>query len=505
MRPRSRVRPCRVPQPVHPGLVRKRDPRPPIPWGCSQLALHLGSRSPGDVTRTAFVDAIAGTLRRTGSALRASSFARGSLLIAAGTGGGQLISIAIAPVLTRLYIPSDYGVFGVAAAISTILISIVCLGYDNAVPLPGNDDDAANLVALSVAMSVGVSTALFVSLWLAAPLLSSLLGIPDMGPFALLISVSVAMQGIMAAFIAWNIRMKAYVEIARNRVTQASVAAVSQVGFGLLGLGAIGLIFGVVVAGLVASGRLAWTALRGHGAAFRNVTRSEVAAGARRYRRFPLMSAPARLLNGIGTQAPLLLITVLFGTAVGGQFALAHRVMALPLTLMATAIGNTYFAEASRVKRDDATGLRRLYLRTTGSIALVATGPILLAAVLSPFVFGIIFGEAWKEAGVFAAILAPMYLLRLMTSPTHSTLDILERQDLHLIREIIRILLIAGSVIAAWAAGTSPVATVVIITMVGVITYSVYGYLTWRAIAGDEMHNRSGQVQNDDEQGPTMA
>ena len=412
----------------------------------------------------------------------ASSFARGSFMIAAGTGGAQLISIAAAPILTRLYLPADYGAYSVALAVLTIVVTIGCLGFENAIPLPAEDRDAAQVVWLSITVAIGIGIVVFLVLWLAAPLLTALFGIPDVSSYASLIGVTVIGQGVIAALIAWYIRRASYVEISLNRATEATVLAMSQIGLGLLGWGALGLLLGAVLSSFAAAGRLVWRARRGRDGGFPRVSRAGMASAARRYRRFPLMSAPARLLNSIGLQAPLILITVLFGTTVGGQFALAHRVMALPLTLVSTAIGNVYFAEASRVRRDQPSDLRRLFLRTTRSIAIIATGPVILAAMVSPFVFGIIFGPEWKDAGIFAAILAPMYLLRLMTSPTHSTLDVLERQDLHLVRELIRLILVIGAVVAAWAIGASPVVTVATIMIVGVVTYVLYGYLTWRAI-----------------------
>ncbi len=48
--------------------------------------------------------------------------------------------------------------------------------------------------------------------------------------------------------------------------------------------------------------------------------------------------------------------------------------------------------------------------------------------------------------GLFATILAPMFYVQLITNPTHGTLIVLERQDLHLQREIARLLFLGGTV-----------------------------------------------------------
>jgi len=58
-------------------------------------------------------------------------------------------------------------------------------------------------------------------------------------------------------------------------------------------------------------------------------------------------------------------------------------------------------------------------------------GPFVLIALLAPILAGLVFGDAWRETGFFVAVLAPMFYLQLVTSPTGGTLDVLERQDMH--------------------------------------------------------------------------
>lgn len=57
-------------------------------------------------------------------------------LLATGTAVGQVISFALMPIITRLYTPADYGVFGVFTALVTILGSVVGLKFEAAILLP---------------------------------------------------------------------------------------------------------------------------------------------------------------------------------------------------------------------------------------------------------------------------------------------------------------------------------------------------------------------------------
>ncbi len=421
-----------------------------------------------------------------GSVMAPGSFVRGASLIAMGTMLAQFVAIAVSPILTRLYSPAEFGSYSVALAILSIIAVMSTLAYEEAIPLPDSDVGAANVLALCIAIAMITGGVVMLVLLLVGPALLDLAGAPELAPIAFVLAFAVIGNGMLLAFLGWAIRMKAYGQIAANRLTRAGTGAVTQVGFGILGWGAFGLLLGAILAIFVALARLAAMAWRSDRDAFQQVSATGLRRSLHRYRRFPLLTAPAMLLNTIGLEAPLLIIVAMFGTAVGGQFALAYRVMAMPLTLVANAIGKTYFAEAARIVREDPAGLRRLYVRTTRTLALLTIGPVILGALLAPFVFGLIFGEEWTEAGVFAMILAPMFYLQLVTNPTHGTLIVLERQDLHLQREIARLLLLGGAVAVALALGLDAIGTIAAISVAGVLMYTWYGITSWRAIRTNE-------------------
>jgi O-antigen/teichoic acid export membrane protein len=423
-----------------------------------------------------------GPLVRLRAAMPRGGFVRGALAIASATGAAQLISILSAPIVTRLYTPSDYGAYAVAGSLLTVLIAVACVRYDLAIPLPKSDSAAANVLALCLVAVVAVTLVSLPILWLVGPRILDTIGAAVLSPYVFLISIGVLSGGIVAAFTGWMIRTKSYSEIAANRLTQSGTLVAAQIGFGLLGLGAAGLLIGTVAGNIAGTGRLVRAAWRRSATSFRSVSRQEVVSTAKRYRRFPIYSAPSAFLNNVGLEAPLLLIVAIYGTGVGGQFALAQRVVALPVFVLAAAVGQVYFAEAARLQNEDPTALRRLFWRTTRSLALTAIGPFLLAALLAPLLFGLLFGQAWSEAGLYVAILAPMYFLQFVATPTGGTLDVLERQDLHLVREIGRLCLIGGAILAASALGLTATQTVIAVSVAGCVTNSLYGFISWRAI-----------------------
>jgi O-antigen/teichoic acid export membrane protein len=395
---------------------------------------------------------------------------------------GQAIVVISAPVITRLYSPADVGSYAVATAVLSVLVVVTCLRYEWAIPLPESDIAAANVLVLCILVAIGTSLIAAVALWLGGSWLLALLGAPTVAQWAVLIAVGQLGAGIVLALTGWAIRTKRFTDIGINRLTQSATLVVVQVGLGVIRLGPVGMLLGSVAgnqAGFIRLARVAW---RTHAPAFRAVTWAGIRYAARRYQRFPIFSSGSALMNTLGEQAPLLLLVGIYGAAVGGQFALAVRISALPVTLVAAAVSQVFVAETARLAREQPTEMRVMFGRTTRVLALLAAGPFLLIAILAPILAGLIFGEAWRDAGLYVAILAPMFYLQLVTSPTGGTLDVLERQDLHLVREVLRLVFVGAAAFISVAIHASPVLAVGIFGVAGCFTYITYGLTSWRAI-----------------------
>ncbi len=425
--------------------------------------------------------------------LRGDEFRRGTITLVGGASIGQAIVVISSPFLTRLYDPAQFGAFSVAISIMAVLITVACLRYEYAIPLPTADLEAANVLALSILLAICTSLIAGVVLFLIGPWFVTTLGASALGPFVLLFAVGQAAGGVVSVFTMWAIRTRAYGEIAANRLTQSGTLVAVQIGLGLLGAGAPGLLVGAVAGNLGGSTRLGRAAWRTHAPDFRRVSWSGITTAARRYRRFPIFSSWSALINTLGEQAPLVVFVAVFGTAEGGELALAQRVVALPVSLVAGAVGQAFFAEAARIVRQDPRLLRELFIGTTRRIALLTIGPAILLAVLAPLLAGPIFGDEWTAAGPFIAILTPMYCAQLIAASTGSSLDVLERQDLHLLRELMRLVVFGGAMLGAVVAGLSPTGFVVVLSAAGCLTYTFYLLISWRAIVRHERGLSAGQ------------
>jgi len=87
-------------------------------------------------------------------ARKPTTFAGDALKVAFGASSSQLFSILAAPVLTRTFAPEAFGIMAVYASLVGIASVVAALRYDQAILLPESDEEAANVLALSLAACV---------------------------------------------------------------------------------------------------------------------------------------------------------------------------------------------------------------------------------------------------------------------------------------------------------------------------------------------------------------
>ncbi|WP_112903182.1 lipopolysaccharide biosynthesis protein [Salinibacter ruber] len=386
-------------------------------------------------------------------------FARDAATVGGGAAFGQLLVVASSPILTRLYTPEEFGVLAVFAAIVGTLFAVLAGRYELAIPLPESDRLAASVTVLGfgIVLLISAGTGLVLFLWGGS--LVKLTNTPTLEPYLWLIPVGLLGAGGYKVFNYWVIRRKEYAVVARTKVTQNVARVASQVGMGVGGAGAVGLLVGQVLGRVGGIGSLAAYTFRHDWSVLRTVTIRRMRYAARRYKRFPFLSGPSGLLNKGALKLPELLFASLFAANVAGWLSLAQRVISLPTWLVSQAIQQVYLGEASDLARDDPEELGSLYLKVSGFLAIVGILPALGLWGLGSTLFPIIFGEGWVEAGYYTEYLSLTFFAQIVVNPLSMTLNVLERQELQLVWDALRfvmvILILGGGSVTNMSARTT--------------------------------------------------
>ncbi len=92
-----------------------------------------------------------------------SEFTRHVLTLMTATAVAQAIPIAISPILTRIYTPEDFGLY---MSIAGTFAAVASARYESAIILPKKDEDALNIVFLSIGIALFLSTIVFIIIYI---------------------------------------------------------------------------------------------------------------------------------------------------------------------------------------------------------------------------------------------------------------------------------------------------------------------------------------------------
>lgn len=355
-----------------------------------------------------------------------SAFVRGVSVLVGGTAGAQALMVLASPLLTRLYTPEDFGLLAVYGGLLALFTVVASLRYELAIPLPECNAEAANVLILSLLVVCVMATVCGLMVFFIGEEIAIALGAPQLAKFFWLLPIGVFLSGIYNVFNYWAIRTKTFGDIAKTQITQTLTTLSIQ----LLGykFGGIALMFGQAGGQGMGSVRLARSAFKHP--EFNSWSWLGIWQAAKRYKQFPIFSTWAAMFNTAGTQLPPLMFAALFSAGAAGLYALANRILQLPMSVLGSAIGQVLFSGLAEA-RQDGTMAKKI---EHGSVTLLSLS--LPAAsvfmIFAPDLFGWIFGENWRSSGDVARWMVPWIIFQFISSPLSVVYFVLEREKIGL-------------------------------------------------------------------------
>jgi O-antigen/teichoic acid export membrane protein len=409
-------------------------------------------------------------------------FAKNVGILAGGTAISQALLILSTPILTRIFSPEEFGVYSVYLSILAMLVVVGSLLYEMAIPLPKSNEVAINIVALCIILIIIFGFIHMVVFILFAPTIAALLNTPSIENYLWMIPIAFIGGAVFHVVHFWCIRKEQFKFISITKLSQSSVQIISQISLGLFKLGQLGLLIGDVIGRLIAGLTITILSFKKEKEVLSNISWQSIKQNAKRYREFPLLSSGSVVLNSVSLQIPVILLTASYGPYVVGLYVLAQRILGLPISIIGSAVAEVYLSEASKIKKSNPRAIRKLFWKTTTSISLLSVIFITIIALVAPHIFSFVFGEQWKEAGVYVQLLAIMYFFQFISAPIGSNIPVFERQDLHLIREVLRlILLIVTFWYVNWA-NVSATFAIILLSLAGSIGYLIHSLFSWYAM-----------------------
>jgi len=371
-----------------------------------------------------------------------SNFAKNVALVSAGTALAQFMGVLFSPILTRLFTPDEFGIFMLYNSFLGVFLIIGTFKYENCIPIAQNKIVSINTIALSVIILWTISTMLFFTFLLFNQPLLGLFNASSLGYYALLIPLGLLFSGIYQILLQWALRTKNFKKITYTKVLQGFGQNLSQVGFGLLNVGSIGLIIGQIIGRSAGSYTMFKKLKNSDPQIFNYISISKMKWVARRYRHFPMITAPSQLLSKGGLELPIFFLTFIFSVAVVGQYGLANMIVNIPVVLIGTAIGDVFYSEAATYGVRNPKKLIRLSNKLILRLILLGIVPMFILLLFGPFLFSTIFGKDWIDAGYYAQILAVLAFFRLTFTPVSRVFLVYEKHFVALLTNIIRVFMV---------------------------------------------------------------
>ena len=392
----------------------------------------------------------------TASATSWHPFLRSVAAVASGSAVAQALTLALAPVLARLYDPTDFGALGAFAAIVSTIGVVACLRLDLAIVVPERSEDART-VALAALVTAVATASVAATLVVVVHVLGVGSG-TSIGALLPLVPIAVLASGTFQVGTQWLARVNRFGVVARSHVIRSIVANGLPIMMFPLGIGALALASGTVLGGVAAA---LYAATRGFTRLFRRLpTVSRVATALRdtygSYSHFALYGSPQALLNALNQAVPIAVLGIGFDVATIGYYTLSHRVLKAPVNLLGQSIRQVLYPRLARSFQTG--GTARMAVLMTMWMSAMTIVPVIAVGAFGPRVFAFVFGEPWSTAGTFASLSALWVASTFVNVPAVSLIPLLGMQRLHSAFEMVYIIARVVALLAGVALGSAVIA-----------------------------------------------
>ena len=414
--------------------------------------------------------------------LRNSPFITNVVKLAGGSAIGQALVMLSMPLVTRLYSPADMGIFGVFMSFISFASVGVALRYDLAIVAARDKFEADVLLITSIALAVPcVFIASFV---LFGMIRFNILGyglLPDWSALAML--VALLATGVFSSLRLWYVGRQKFGEISMALVSQGAGRAILPVILGWLSSGWTGMLGGEILGrllGVVRLARGAWPEAR---ITFATLDSKDGVNVLRRYWKYPAVFLPSSMIDALATSLPLPIISSLYGVGAAGQYFLVARLASVPAALISAGVADVFHAKIAETARTDKSLVHRTLKSAIQKLTVVSLGIYLPVALISPFVFSIVFGESWQQAGTLMAIQSLACITGLVVSPLSRALAISRYPELKFLPDIVRLVAPVSSLWVCHYFGMTFLLTMVVFAVLTAISEIFYMSIIWYATA----------------------
>jgi O-antigen/teichoic acid export membrane protein len=343
----------------------------------------------------------------------------------------QVISFLTLPVFARIYLPSDYGVWGIFIFFSGLLSVVMSLRYEMSIMIPTSEHEAALLLRISKTIAFITAALFFIITIIFSKGIASFFKLSD--PLILfMVPLHAYFTSYNNSMSQWISRKKHFKQLTFIRVTQSLLNIVLSLYFGyVLHWHFWGLI--LATAGSVLISDLIIGIWTGHlfftGFIFRAGLLKRYIG---KYINFLYYSTPFALLNFYTLNILSSILQVNYGAIATGLYTNASRLMNTPLSLISTSFSTVFYQHFSRSENKS-----RVLLISFIGLFIVFTSLLLPLIIWGEDLISWYLGENWRASAKFIKLLSIVTIMSFSTSSISTIFSYYQKEIIVLVWQIL--------------------------------------------------------------------
>ncbi len=359
-----------------------------------------------------------------------SEFYRHIGILLSGSTVAQLIPLVSEFILVRLFTPAEFGVLALFLSVATLFAAIATARYDLAIVLPKTQEDAINVLALSLFITIFIVTPLSaIAVWCFPQTIADWMDSQEVLSVLPWVPLFVLLLGVYGAFFQWNTRRAYFKTMAVARINKSGGTAAISIITGLLLWHTLGLVVGQIAGWTIGLFRLVWIFRKRDRQYLQYISMTGIRQQAKRYIQFPTVNS-AHILSDVGQQSlsNVLIARFFTGSTLGFYSRMIH-IVKVPMGFIGTSVGQVFFQEASK-RWNHQQPLMPLYIKNLKLMMLLGLPIFGVLAIWGNDIFALFLGEKWGIAGTYASYLSLGLFSNFVVSP-FSTLPLIAHKQIH--------------------------------------------------------------------------
>lgn len=373
-----------------------------------------------------------------------SSLVKNTLKLSASNVVLMFLPLIVTPILSRLYTPEEYGVWGVFSGVLFILNSFIFLSYENTIVKSNDDEEIPCLLMLCLGISFTVSLLASLVFW-AGKLLYILFFLKY--PTVLYLFFALTSSACFTLLICLSNRYKRYAAMSIANTANGFLQASIRILWGLFPLIGLGLIIGNIVAHIFASlllfilivpilKKIPW----------KFVSINNMKKSALTYRKFPLYDAPARLIEFTVGNIVIIILSFYYRENEIGCFSMVMQFILLPITVIGSAMGNVYYRELSE-HTGNQSDVKAITQKANKISYYLSILPLLFLSLGGDKLLVLFLGEKWEGTGIMALCMAIYSVPVIISEPLLPIFRALDIQEIRFRFNVINLIITVGALI----------------------------------------------------------